>query len=225
MQSGATIQSSFEAWLAGGGRRVGEVAIRRQEPDADAFVLTHWQDEKQEAETLEIFTEPEEAHRLALYDGAGQYRPLKTAPNLRRGWRLEVRGLDALCRALEFFYPAALGVRSAFERNRLEVTPLRETLNRQTGMYAVTKKISNPEADAVIADCCRSGGGCLKTILWPLEAGSPVTSLPPEKFDPAANQLQAGLGAGKTDAFPLLCNEACNLLVAAIRTAVKKPSP
>ena len=216
-----TIRSAFEAWLAGGGNRIGEVAIRHLDSSPAGYVLTHWQDADADAsQPLERFTEPEDARTLAWLDDAGRYRPLKTAPSLRHGWRLELESLDALCLALDFFYPAALGVRFAFANQRLTIVPLRETLNRQSGMYALTRKVSDAEADAAVGACCRSRGGCLKTILWEIAPGKPVTALPPLKFDAHFDQLAAG---DEQQAFPLLCNEACNLLVAAIRKALKKP--
>ncbi len=162
---------------------------------------------------LAPYTAPEAAREIALYDEAGNYRPLKTAPTLRRGWRLEVRTVDELHEALDGFYPAMLAARFAFEQGRLRVTPLRETLNRQSGMYSVARRITDARADALIGDFCRSDGGCLKKILWEISPGLRVKSLPPEKFDPR--------GPG----IPLLCAEACNLLVAKAREAVKEAPP
>jgi hypothetical protein len=52
----------------------------------------------------------------------------------------------------------------------------------------------------------------LKHILWPLAPGVPVSSLPAEKFSPDATP----------GTLPLLCHEACNLLVAKAREVVKK---
>jgi hypothetical protein len=79
-------------------------------------------------------------------------------------------------------------------------------------MYAVTKKISDDQAQTMIGDFCRTNGGCLKRILWPIAAGVPVTSLPAEKFQATA----------PPQSLPLLCHEACNLLVAEARVVVKK---
>jgi hypothetical protein len=44
----------------------------------------------------------------------------------------------------------------------------------------------------------------------------PSTRLPPEKFDPGHDQTGHG-----ENTIPLLCQEACNLLVAECRKAVK----
>jgi sirohydrochlorin cobaltochelatase len=113
--------------------------------------------------------------------------------------------------ALDYFYPAMLGIWRDHEAGRLPAVPLRETLGRQSGMYAVTKKISDDEAQAMIGDFCRSDTGCLKRIMWEISPGQPVTTLPPEKFSTARQQGE----------LPLLCHEACNLLVGKAREVVK----
>lgn len=192
----------------------GEIEISRSPESADSFELRHVKDLTTPAAELTLYRDPEDAATLALYDDLGRYRPLKTAPNLRRGWRLVVPDLPALRLALEGFYPARLGAWIAFQERRLAVTPLRETLGRQSGMYRVTQKLTDEQADALVARFCRTDGGCLRTILWTRDAaGAPAsTGLPPEKFDPVA--------AGP-DAIPLLCQEACNLLVAEARRVVK----
>ncbi len=188
-------------------------------------VLRHRDDADSAVDALEPHTDPEDAAALALYDDAGAYRPLKTAPNLRRGWRLAVPDAEGLRLALELFYPARLGAWRAFGAGRLDATPLRETLGRQTGMYRVTGKLTDEQADALIGRFCRSDGGCLRTILWRRDAAGSVAStrLPAEKFDPACDQA-TGEKAG-SDFAPLLCQEACNLLVAEARAVVKGERP
>src|SRR6202171_6005768 len=106
----------------------------------------------------------------------------------------------------------------AWKQNPLGTTPLRETLDRQSGMYRIAAKISDEQADDLVGSFCRSNGGCLRTNLWKREAGGTVPSirLPPEKFDPAHDQT----GSGNTT-IPLLCQEACNLLVNECRKTVK----
>jgi hypothetical protein len=58
----------------------------------------------------------------------------------------------------------------------------------------------------------------LRTILWKRDKRGtiPSTKLPAEKFDPAHDQT----GRGER-AIPLLCQEACNLLVNECRKVVK----
>lgn len=216
------IEHALQAAFARGLCYVGQIAIS---PSArGGFVLSH-RDDKERAD-LHIVRDAEDAAELARFDDHGGYRPLKTAPNLRHGWRLEVKSFDDLMRALDHFYPARLAVFAAWQKKQLKTTTLRETLARQSGMYRVTAKISDAQLNDVIGDFCRSNGGCLRTILWRRDATGCVgsTKLPGEKFDPAYDQTRAlgGLPSAAGMMLPLLCQEACNLLVAECRKAVKE---
>jgi sirohydrochlorin cobaltochelatase len=194
--------------------RLGQLFIQRT--STGVFVVCHRDD--QEAGALEVFRKPEDAIEIARYDDAGNYRPLKTAPNLRHGWRMEVGDLGELRRALDYFYPGRLAMLVAANENRLTTKTLRETLSRQSGMYRIAAKISDAQIDDVVGDFCRSDGGCLRTILWKRDSNdaTPSAKLPPQKFDAAHDQTGRG-----ENAIPLLCQEPCNLLVAACRKAVK----
>jgi sirohydrochlorin cobaltochelatase len=192
----------------------GQLLIQRTK--AGGFVVCHREDEN--ASASEISRNPEAAIEIARYDDAGKYRPLKTAPNLRHGWRLDFVDLGELRRALDYFYPGRLAMLAAWVENRIETTTLRETLDRQSGMYRVAAKITDEQTDEVIASFCRSEGGCLRTILWKRDKSGaiPSTKLPPHKFD--STQDQTGHGE---NSIPLLCQEACNLLVNECRKVVK----
>ena len=207
------IERSLEAALTNC-CRVGEMSIRRI--NGGGFVLSH-RDDGGRAD-LQRFQNPEEAAEIARYDDSGNYRPLKTAPNLRHGWRLELVDLTELRRALDNFYPGRLAMFAAWKENRLTTTPLRTTLTRQSGMYRVAAKISDEQINELVGNFCRSNGGCLRTILWKRdEHGAPAsTQLPPEKFDTVHDQT----GGGEL-VIPLLCQEPCNLLINECRKAVK----
>ena len=194
--------------------RFGQVCIQQQR--SGGFVLCHRDDDK--SSDLQNFRSADDAAEIARYDDAGKYRPLKTAPNLRHGWRVELVDLSELRRALDYFYPGRLAMLTAWMENRLSTTPLRETLDRQSGMYRLAAKISDEQIDDVIGNFCKSDGGCLRTILWKRDKGGaiPSSKLPAEKFDPAHDQT----GDGKKT-IPLLCQEACNLLVAECRKVVR----
>jgi hypothetical protein len=144
--------------------------------------------------------------------------------------------MEELKRALDHFYPGRLAVFVAWQSGQLRTTLLRETLDRQSGIYRIAAKISDVQIDDLVADFCRSSGGCLRTILWKRDQSGAIasTKLPKEKFDPGWDQVQtAGRWAGSSafakatadtatpTTVPLLCQEACNLLVAACRKVVK----
>jgi len=195
--------------------RFGQLFIQRT--NAGGFVVCH-RDDQNAAAALKVFQKPEDAIDLARYDDAGKYRPLKTAPNLRHGWRLDLSDLVELRCALDHFYPGRAALLTAWKESQLTTTTLLETLERQSGMYRVAANISDAQADDVVAYFCRSNGGCLRTILWKRDetGAAPSTKLPKEKFDPAYDQA----GHGQTT-IPLLCQEACNLLINECRKAVK----
>jgi sirohydrochlorin cobaltochelatase len=202
--------------ICAGARGIGQILIRQ---NGDGFTLCHRDDEKCQA--LEIYHRPEDARDLARLTDAGVYRPLKTAPNLRHGWRLELNDLHDLRLALDFFYPGRLPALLAWDENRLRPTPLREALNRQSGMYRVAAKISEGEIDELVGRFCRSRGGepgCLRTILWPRDQSKarPSLRLPLDKFTAPGDQTGRG-----ENVVPLLCQEACSLLVAEARKVVK----
>jgi hypothetical protein len=143
---------------------------------------------------------PEAARHLANLNGEGKFRPLKTTRDLRTGWRLIVSDVPDLRRALDYFYPAMIGVRESYSCGELPWVPLRETLERQSGMYRVTAKISDAQARDLIDGFCVH---CMKHRLWEIRGANPapLASAPGE--------------------WPLICQEACNLLVAEARKVVK----
>ena len=210
----------------------GQILVRKRE--GAGFVLMHRDDASRNQ--LQVYRDAEDAVEIAKYDDAGNYRPLKTAPNLRHGWRLELATTEELRRALDCFYPGRLAVFAAWRKGSLETTALRETLHRQSGMYRVAAKISDPQINDLVADFCRSDSGCLRTILWKRDRNGIIasTKLPKEKFDPVYDQAMAACSrrpAGDARAshseaatVPLLCQEACNLLVAECRKVVKDES-
>lgn len=201
--------------------RIGQLEIL---PSAAGFVLCHRDDaERADLRAYEI----DDAFEIAKFDDAGNYRPLKTAPNLRHGWKILAQDFEEVSRVIDAVYPARLAVLRAFKSGRLRTTSLRETLNRQSGMYRIAAKISDEQIDGLVGNFCRSGGGCLRTILWKRDASDQIASskLPPEKFDPRVDQYlnsdKPRPATAATTSIPLLCQEACNLLVAECREVAK----
>jgi sirohydrochlorin cobaltochelatase len=210
------IKRVLSDWIAAGARGIGQIEIRQE---ANGFCLFHFEDA--ERDQLNVFRSPDDAADLAKFDDEGKYRPLKTAPNLQHGWRLELPDVEALQFAIELFYPGRLGILVAWEANCLTTTSLRTTLGRQTGMYRAAAKISDPEIEALVGRFCRSSGGepgCLRTILWARDENGarPSSRLPLDKFIAPLDQT----GRRETRV-PLLCQEACNLLIAEARKVVK----
>jgi sirohydrochlorin cobaltochelatase len=202
---------------------LGQILVQES---GDNFVLSHRDDDPRNPSAT--FRNPDDAIEIAKYDDAGNYRPLKTAPNLRHGWRMELGTDEELKRALDHFYPGRLAIFIAWKTGHLRTMPLRETLERQSGMYRMAARISDAQVDDLVASFCRSNDGCLRTILWKRDQSGAIasTKLPTQKFDPAYDQaLRTGSASPATTStaatVPLLCQEPCNLLVAACRKVVK----
>jgi sirohydrochlorin cobaltochelatase len=192
----SAIEHFLETRLAAGGWVIGQIEVR---PD---FSLRHVDDRK--GEPANVYRRPGDAREIAKYDDAGAYRPLKTAPNLRHGWELRLRDVGELRLALDLLYPATVGTWLVFERGELTPVPLRDTLNRQTGMYRITQLIRDDQALELVERTCRAG--CLRHRLWSLSGPATNNELPREPL-------------------PVLCAEACNLLVAACRPLAKENLP
>jgi sirohydrochlorin cobaltochelatase len=210
------IRDRLEHILATHSLNLGEINARRL---SDAlFILRHRQDAIHgKAAKLRIYRGCAAARDLARFDREGRYRPLKGAPTLPSGWELQLDSIDSLRLAIDAFYPGALASWFAWEEQRVRPVDLRTTLNRQSGMYRVTQKLTDHEADRLAGRFCRSNGGCLRTILWTIEGKPPDGSLPETKFSITHDQL------GKHESvIPFLCLEACNLFVAEARRTFKQ---
>lgn len=209
------IEQLLASAFAEGRQIMGQVAVAAR--GSGEFLLTH-RDDVGRAD-LAVFTAATAAREIATYDDLGQYRPLKSAPNLKHGWALLLPDVAAVRCALDFFYPAGLALWLAQREGRLAPTSLRETLNRQTGMYRVTARLTGAEAEKLVGDCC-APTKCLRTVLWAMEpAGARAATLPATKFEADYDQHGARV-------LPLLCAELCNLVVAEARVMVKgAPAP
>jgi hypothetical protein len=136
---------------------------------------------------------------LAQCTESGQFRPLKSAPNLRQGWRLVVASPRELERALETLHPGGLADWFAARSSKPPVTNYREFMGRQTGMYRITQRLTDAQAGGVIRATC-AARFCVKRRLWSVDGLDP---------DPA----------GAKSLVP--CLEPCALLLEVARRAMR----
>lgn len=164
---------------------------------------------------LAVYSSPAAARSLSFFDDARAYRPLKTAPTLCHGWSMVLADATELRLALDHFYPAMTALWLSYLEGTLAPVALRETLERQTGMYAATKRLQDEEGQELVGRAC-AASNCMKSILWEFAPGKPLTSVSGKESVREAPAGAEGLGR-----IPLLCHEACNILVAACREVVK----
>ena len=194
---------AFRQWLRGKKfTLVGQVWMRA----GKTCELRHERDRNEPSDKLETFRHPSAARNLATFTDDGRFRPLKSAPNLRRGWRIVGLTFEQLVQALDCFYPAALAHWQEWRTGNLRRTTYRDSAARQTGMYRITAKLGADDVRRVAACCCVDGQ-CLKVPLWSVDR---KTSL----------QLGKRMEERK-DALPIPCPEPCSLFMSFARKAVR----
>jgi len=211
-----------DALNEGVSRRWGQLSITvTLGADGDRrYDLRHEGDAGRDAADLASHEDPRDAREIAETDARGRYRPLKSAPTLRKGWVYD--GVDAatLVRAVEYCYPATIqnwsreGDRrepsdrasgeTASREGELDVSHWRETMARQTGIYGVIQTWDRGEGHEHaewVAEACCDDSQCLKRREWEYDAETDLA-------------VDGGDGV-----FP--CREPCSLVVSAARQWTK----
>lgn len=173
--------------------RLAEVVIRRRSP---GFLLCHHEDVGTSEEHLVVLA-PEALREWSQTNRVGAFRPNRTSPGLRRGWKSEPTTEGELETALEGLYPGAVADWYAVQSGTATVTSFREFVERQTGMYRRVSELEDPQAVRIVQAACETGS-CLRQRLWT------VSDLPPD-------------GPGEKSVIP--CLEPCALLLEFARRA------
>jgi hypothetical protein len=167
----ADSRDAFAAWvdLAPDGRVFGQVTLR---PDAvGGYALRHVDDAG--ADDLAVSEGPRAAREIARLTEYGEYRPLKSSPNLRRGWELKVADARSLATAMNYLYPAGVVHWFLHREGKLELTSFRENAARQSGIYKRVQKLSDEGVLDAASACCEDAV-CLKQTLWDVDGETPL---------------------------------------------------
>jgi hypothetical protein len=167
----ADSRNAFAAWIdsAPEGRVFGQVIVRRTSPAG--YSLRHRDDA--EAEDLEVSEDPRSAREIAKLTEGGEYRPLKSSPNLRRGWEVRVADSRGLATAMNYLYPAGVVHWYLHREGRLELTSFRENAARQSGIYKRIQRLSDDGVQNAARACCEDAV-CLKKTLWDVDESTPL---------------------------------------------------
>jgi hypothetical protein len=167
---------------------IAQVLVKRM---PGGFELRHIEDANTNVGALKAIR-PIDARKIANFTAAGEYRPLKSTPDLPTGWMLRANSPNELGEALNHVYPNALADRYALNRTPPPITGYREFTARQTGMYRITTFLSDADLSRVIENLCATR--CLKQRLW---TSGTIHTDPPEKksaipcLEPCAILLEA----------------------------------
>jgi hypothetical protein len=167
----AVSREAFAAWVdaAPQGRAFGQVLVRGISPTG--YSLRHVNDA--DATDLAVHEDPRAAREIAKLTGEGEYRPLKSSPNLRRGWAIKVPGAGELAVAMNYLYPAGIVHWHLCREGGLEITDFRENAARQSGIYKRIQRLSDEGVRNAARACCEDAV-CLKRTLWDVDGGTPL---------------------------------------------------
>jgi hypothetical protein len=165
----AAAREAFAAWVEedAAGRIFGQVLVRPITPSG--FSLRHRDDE--EATEPTVHEDPRSAREIARLTETGEHRPLKSSPNLRRGWEIRVRDARELFTAMNYLYPAGVAHWYLQREGRLHITSYRETAARQSGIYKRIRHLSDRGVQDAARACCEDAV-CLKKTLWDVDEGT-----------------------------------------------------
>ena len=166
----ATSCEAFAAWVdaSAEGRTFGQVLVRST---ASGYSLRHKDDA--DVEDLEPHEDPRAAREIAKLTEGGEYRPLKSSPNLRRGWEIQVPDERELAVAMNYLYPAGVVHWHLRREGRLKITNFRENAARQSGIYKRIQRLSDRTVQDAARACCQDAV-CLKKTLWDVDEKTPL---------------------------------------------------
>lgn len=189
--------------------------VRLRATGGGRYEARHAADAGRAAAELERSSDPYAAREIAQTTAGGEHRPLKTAPDLRRGWALTELDGRGLWTALDYLYPACAAHWHAGRTGELRVTHWRDTAGRQSGIYSAVKLLPDEAVPRTVHACC-ADAVCLRRVAWEVDADTPLP--PPDEGPPAGDA-------------PVPCPEACSVFVAfarkvlALERAPRSPLP
>ena len=167
----AASREAFAAWVDGAetGRAFGQVLARAIQPAG--YALRHSDDV--DAANLEVYEDPRAAREIARLNEYGEHRPLKSSPNLRRGWEIRVHDGKGLAVAMNYLYPAGVAHWYLRREGRLDITNFRENAARQSGIYKRIRRLSEGGVQNAAQACCEDAV-CLKKTMWDVDEKTPL---------------------------------------------------
>lgn len=167
----AASRDAFAGWVEENpdGRAFGQVLIRSG--SGGGYRLRHVDDA--DASDLTFHEDPRAAREVSKLTESGEYRPLKSSPNLRRGWEIRVKDARELMVAMNYLYPAGVVHWHLRREGKLEVTSYRQNAARQSGIYKRVQRLSDEGVQDAARACCEDAV-CLKRTLWDVDEETPL---------------------------------------------------
>ena len=167
----AASRDAFARWVddSPNGRVFAQVIVRPK--PTGGYALRHVDDAQ--ARDLQQSDDPRDARGIARLTASGEYRPLKSSPNLRRGWELNIADARSLGTAMNYLYPAGVVHWYLLREGRLTLTNFRQNAARQSGIYQRTRRLTDQGVQDAARACCEDEV-CLKKTLWEVDENTPL---------------------------------------------------
>jgi len=198
----------YDALRDGITREWGELLVTVELADDDyrRYEVRHVDDADVDADVdaLEEHLDPLEARQVAKFDERERYRPLKTAPSLRTGWRFADLTSTEVVDTVDAFYPATVANWHREREGELDVDHWVDATGRQTGMYGLLETWNRGEGHEHVewvAEACCADSECVKRREWQYDDDTDLA-------------VDGGEGT-----FP--CREPCSMVISAARTWTK----
>jgi hypothetical protein len=206
----------------------GQVLIRRMD---SAFELRHVEDRGAAVETLRE-VRLADLRPLAAAAANGSFRPLKSTPTLRTGWRCRIADGGHLVAALDELYPGSLADWWAVIRGQAMPKDYPDAVARQLGSKAAAlARLRGPALAATVHASC-SPSSCLKHRRWSAPDVLPDDGLNKSAIpclEPCPVFLTFARACAASEESPTvglqLAPEDLATVVAALRHALERPPP
>lgn len=133
-------------------------------PEGTSWILRHVRDRDVAAEKLKKLKGWSDLEEMVRHDAQGQYRPLRSAPDLVTGWLYEAKDESDFWEALEVIYPGLWGNAQAWQEGNLRVESWEAALAKQTTRMQKKARESADLPNRVIQSQCKMR--CLKIVVW-----------------------------------------------------------
>jgi hypothetical protein len=163
---------AIESFVAGLGAETiwAEILVQRT---ANGFLLRNAADRDTAPEQLKVLDLPA-LRKMATFTTEGQFRPLRSSPDLPGGWKFVCESAAELWSALQQIYPGSVADWFVARSENPPVTHYRDFTNRQSGMYRATQLLTDEQAAIVTRAACHRRF-CLKRRLWTVPGLAPET--------------------------------------------------
>jgi len=140
----------------------GELLLRAE---GQCFSICHRRDRTVPKRRLGAMHGTQDAHEISRKTASGEYRPLRSAPTLPRGWLFSGLSEEKLLMLVDLFLPGARAHRWMEGSGNLPVRSFQEVAGGQSGIYRVLSTIDTQAVREAAARCCGKKD-CVRHPRW-----------------------------------------------------------